>query len=171
MALTAMEPCEALPQPKSKAAIHFVDSSCKKAHTACDRCRMKKSKVGMKDRGKQTISALAARLTFAKCDGARPCSRCRAKNFACVTQLRHKARPNAYTREFVSTFIRSLHVTTSLTVIWPADMLKLLRSSKSVWLTPSFNCTDWLIVVPIGQVLGQGSSLMASRSSMICSPD
>lgn len=63
----------------------------KRVCKACDRCRLKKSKVC-------AIPAACAptSLTDGQCDGANPCGRCRADNAICVFGERKKAHDKVY---------------------------------------------------------------------------
>lgn len=60
----------------------------KRVCKACDRCRLKKSKVFL-------LLALRAQADR-QCDGANPCSRCRADNAICVFGERKKAHDKVY---------------------------------------------------------------------------
>ncbi|KAJ5692112.1 hypothetical protein N7462_001535 [Penicillium macrosclerotiorum] len=61
------------------------DNVRKRVCKACDRCRLKKSKTD----------------TAQKCDGASPCSRCRADNAICVFGERKKAHDKVYPKGYV----------------------------------------------------------------------
>ncbi|KAJ5114625.1 hypothetical protein NUU61_000384 [Penicillium alfredii] len=85
----------------------------KRVCKACDRCRLKKS----------------------KCDGASPCSRCRADNAICVFGERKKAHDKVYPKGYVEMLeqqqawlvhgLQELYRRTTEGEGWPGDRLKL----------------------------------------------
>jgi len=62
----------------------------KRVCKACDRCRLKKSKVR---RGTHSCNAFANIL---QCDGASPCGRCKVDNAICVFGERKKSHDKVY---------------------------------------------------------------------------
>ena len=63
----------------------------KRVCKACDRCRLKKSKVG-----RVIDTPRVPKLTLYQCDGASPCSRCKADNAICVFGERKKSHDKVY---------------------------------------------------------------------------
>lgn len=63
----------------------------KRVCKACDRCRLKKSKVCA-----PVATHFPRSLTRDQCDGSSPCSRCRADNAICVFGERKKAHDKVY---------------------------------------------------------------------------
>ncbi|RMD41559.1 hypothetical protein DV735_g3567, partial [Chaetothyriales sp. CBS 134920] len=79
------------PEPTSPLDAGVRKRVCK----ACDRCRLKKSKVS-------TSSCLdIASLLTCQCDGASPCSRCKADNAICVFGDRKKSHDKVYPKGYV----------------------------------------------------------------------
>jgi hypothetical protein len=68
----------------------------KRVCKACDRCRLKKSKVS----GSGFVSRPS--LTQFQCDGASPCSRCKADNAICVFGERKKSHDKVYPKGYVA---------------------------------------------------------------------
>ncbi len=62
----------------------------KRVCKACDRCRLKKSKVGV------MLRSACYQANRAQCDGASPCSRCKADNAICVFGERKKSHDKVY---------------------------------------------------------------------------
>ncbi|KAJ5594516.1 uncharacterized protein N7459_000724 [Penicillium hispanicum] len=89
-----------------------ADNMRKRVCKACDRCRLKKS----------------------KCDGANPCSRCRADNAICVFGERKKAHDKVYPKGYVEMLeqqqawlvngLQELYRRTTEGEGWPGDLLK-----------------------------------------------
>lgn len=69
------------------------DNVRKRVCKACDRCRLKKSKVSFDE---SIFVCTNKILILAQCDGANPCSRCKADNAICVFGERKKSQDKVY---------------------------------------------------------------------------
>lgn len=71
----------------------------KRVCKACDRCRLKKSKVLTFHR---SVLLMADNILSLWCDGSSPCGRCQSDNAICVFGERKKAQDKIYPKGFVS---------------------------------------------------------------------
>lgn len=69
------------------------DNVRKRVCKACDRCRLKKSKVSGSI---FEIIYISVQTLTLQCDGSSPCGRCRADNAICVFGERKKAHDKVY---------------------------------------------------------------------------
>lgn len=70
----------------------------KRVCKACDRCRLKKSKVLRRPPATAALDADGRR----QCDGSSPCGRCRSDNAICVFGERKKTHDKVYPKGFVA---------------------------------------------------------------------